>query len=279
MADKGFSLINLGDISQPVTKLIESVANGIGILYEPTRIRKTAKAEADAALIKAKGKIEIKRLSDRVTNRKKYIETRRQNNIENIVGIALTQLPEKVDENPVDEDWIIQFFNVSQDIGNEKMQSLWGRLLAGEVAKPNSFSLRTLNLIGMLRQKDAEIIEKASNYLSNSLYILFPGKTKDYLQTIGLGYFEMLNLRSLGLFSDTAPLNMEPSNTYNFHYFDRKSSVTIPEKTEDDLSNLYWLSAIVTTDIGKEVVSLCNPKPDYDYWKLLQDDIANIVKA
>ncbi len=279
MTDKGFSLINLGDISQPVTKLIESVANAIGILYEPTRIRKIAKAEADAAIIKAKGKIEIKKLSDRATNRRNYIEARRQKNIESIVEIALTQLPETVDETPVDEDWIIQFFNLSQDIGNEKMQTLWGRLLAGEVAKPNSFSLRTLNLIRMLSQKDAEMIEKATNYLSNGFYLFFPDQTQEYLKTVGLGYYEMLNLSTLGVFSNQSNLSLEPSKTYNFRYFDKEFSITIPEKKEDELTPLYWVSALVPTVVGQEVLSLCNPKPDYDYWKLLQDDITNVVKS
>ena len=35
-------------ISTPLTKLIESVAKGIGTLHEPTRIVKKAQAEAEA---------------------------------------------------------------------------------------------------------------------------------------------------------------------------------------------------------------------------------------
>ena len=34
-------------LSQPVTTLIEKIASGVGILYEPTRIRKKAIPQAD----------------------------------------------------------------------------------------------------------------------------------------------------------------------------------------------------------------------------------------
>jgi hypothetical protein len=38
-----------------------------------------------------------------------------------------------VSDTPVDEDWIVRFFNVVEDISDEMMQQLWGRILAGEV--------------------------------------------------------------------------------------------------------------------------------------------------
>ncbi len=45
---EGNSLINLGDLSKPATILIKKISNAVGILYEPRRIKNTAKAEAEA---------------------------------------------------------------------------------------------------------------------------------------------------------------------------------------------------------------------------------------
>ena len=42
----GSSLINLGDVSKPVTVLIKKISNAVGVLYEPRRITKAAEAEA-----------------------------------------------------------------------------------------------------------------------------------------------------------------------------------------------------------------------------------------
>ena len=48
------SLINLGDLAKPIDTLIHKISDATGVLYEPTRIRRKAEAESDAAIISAK---------------------------------------------------------------------------------------------------------------------------------------------------------------------------------------------------------------------------------
>ena len=69
----GNPLINLGDISKPVTLLIEKVSNAIGVLYEPQRIRKQAEAEAEAEKIKALASIELNEIQQRAVDR--FVDT------------------------------------------------------------------------------------------------------------------------------------------------------------------------------------------------------------
>ncbi len=157
----GKNLIDLSDVaglSEPLTKLIETVGNAAGTLYEPTKIRKKAKAEADAIIISTKAEsektdIEI-RMQDRVVNH----ELRRQKNIESITHAAAESLSEidEVSKESVDEDWVYRFFEESQDISDAQMQSLWAKILAEEVKKPKSFSIRTLRILKDLTKKDAE---------------------------------------------------------------------------------------------------------------------------
>ena len=45
---------NLTGLEKPLTKLIEVVSKGIGVLYEPTRINNEAIAQAEALEIKSK---------------------------------------------------------------------------------------------------------------------------------------------------------------------------------------------------------------------------------
>lgn len=49
------SLVN-NNITEPITELVKVVSNGIGILYEPRRIRKKAEAEAKALEITERSK-------------------------------------------------------------------------------------------------------------------------------------------------------------------------------------------------------------------------------
>jgi hypothetical protein len=69
MGDKGFSLVDLGKLSEPATKIVEAVRSAAGVLYEPTRIRRRAKAEADAAVIFAKNKEEVQEIELRAAER------------------------------------------------------------------------------------------------------------------------------------------------------------------------------------------------------------------
>lgn len=152
MSGNGFSLIDQKGLSEPVTKLVDTVSSGVGILYEPTRIRRKARAEADAAIILARGDEKVQEVNLRAAERLASNELRRQENIESIVVQAVEALPDKVSGESVDEDWVAQFFNYSQDISDKQMQAVWAKILAGEVAKPNTFSLRTLHLVRHLRQ-------------------------------------------------------------------------------------------------------------------------------
>lgn len=63
------SLINIGELSKPATVLIEKISGAVGILYEPTRIRREAKAKADAALTEAGAVLAIGDLERRAVGR------------------------------------------------------------------------------------------------------------------------------------------------------------------------------------------------------------------
>jgi hypothetical protein len=142
--------------SESVTKFIECVSKGIGRVYEPTAIIRKAKAEAEAGLILAQGDVAKRELIERAAQRLMHVETRRQENVESITGKALKELPENVSKEDVSSDWMAQFFENCQDVSEEEMQNLWAKLLAGEVARPGSFSRRTLHLLKTIDTRDAK---------------------------------------------------------------------------------------------------------------------------
>jgi uncharacterized repeat protein (TIGR03899 family) len=142
-------------LSQPITKLIEVMAAGCGKVYEPTHIRRASRAEADALVIMEEARSRATEISVRAAKRVLDIETRRQENIEAIAQIAQEQLPNEVSEDPVDQDWATRFVREAQDVSNEGMRMLWGKLLAGEVARPGSFSPATLQALAVLPRSTA----------------------------------------------------------------------------------------------------------------------------
>lgn len=90
--------LSLSGLSKPGTKLIEKVSDAIGVLYEPTKIRKKAKAEAEAEADAKRtdliSKLELEGIEKRAVERFLKREAKRQENIENITIQAAQNLSE-----------------------------------------------------------------------------------------------------------------------------------------------------------------------------------------
>jgi hypothetical protein len=294
--------VNLDGLTAPITKLIETVSNAVGVLYEPRQIREIAKAERDAAIIKAQGDIEIQELQRRSEQRIKARESRRQKNIESIIAKSINVLPDAVSDEPVDEDWIFQFFSDCEDVGNEEMQLIWARLLAGEVANPGTFSPRTLALVKMLRPTDAELFKLFCNYVwgtsTGRKIHIFTESTDEYLQGKGLYFSGMLHLENLGLINATPSLGYDVKDgTRTISYFGQLCTIqalqhvqTTDEREDEqmnfdaemaslkaDIAEQFGIINIRSlTDIGSELEPLCETQPDENYCKLIIDHMAQV---
>jgi hypothetical protein len=92
-------------------------------------------------------------------------EYRRQSNTEAVAVAALEDLRSnqtQTAESPVvapnvDEDWLNVFERFAEDASTERMQNLWGRVLAGEIRQPGRFALRTLRFLSEFSQAEALI--------------------------------------------------------------------------------------------------------------------------
>ena len=90
-------------------------------------------------------------------------EYRKQENREAIAREFLSELqsdqaqPDASLEAPteLDDDWLNVFERYAEDASTERLQKLWGRVLAGEVRKPGRFTTRTLRFLSEFSQADA----------------------------------------------------------------------------------------------------------------------------
>ena len=151
------SLVNLEGLTKPVSDLgialINKIGDATGILYEPTRIKRRAKAEAKAAKIQAEAKIEITDLQQRTLRRWIEEEVQRQESIEDIIAKSLDKLNEDADPHDIEDDWIIKFFDKSRLITDDQMQNLWASILAGEANCAGSYSPKTLTTLAGMNQE------------------------------------------------------------------------------------------------------------------------------
>ncbi|MRG98609.1 DUF2806 domain-containing protein [Polyangium spumosum] len=108
-----------------------------------------------------------------------FVEQRRLRNLQQVVNETannLKALPahEEVSEQGPDPDWAARFFDCAQDVSNEDMQKLWGKLLAGEIAQPGKYSLRTLDVLRNLTSTEAQLFHRYITFCSNIGQILLP---------------------------------------------------------------------------------------------------------
>ena len=260
MAD-GTSLINLGELSKPATVLVEKVCNAVGIVFEPTRIVRKAKAEASAEIIKTNASIEIRDIERRAIDRFIQQETRKQENIESITFQAVKNLPSDAQVESLDEDWIAHFFKHCETVSDKEMQSLWARLLAGEASKPSTFSKRTVQFISAIDKKDAELFTQFCQFAWN-LGEIVPFIT-DYLNNIyideGINFESLLHLETIGLIAfdgNGRYVNKALLKEHVVQYHDTLHTIKFKKESDNSLD----IGKALFTSMGKELFYIANPK-------------------
>lgn len=279
---------DLAGLSQPLTKLIEVLSSGMGAIHRPIGIRREAAAQADAIRLLGTAQLEVDvtrahalavndasnklvlaeanvRIEERAQTRLEYREVRRQENLEAIAEAAVSHLPEQVSSTEVDKDWKTRFFNIAEDVSNTDMQNLWGKILAGEVTTPGTYSVRTLEILKNLSQREAEAFQKLRYLALDAGYVLKVG-TSSHFEDFGLIFDDILNLREAGLVADGDMLSMWvdiPDDTpFLVLLFNGKGLLV--EKLEDGAKTIK-LDSLVLTAAGKQLLSLIEPQPNTEY--------------
>lgn len=158
--------------------------------------RKMADAKAYAAELEAKTKNKVALIEaqgqDALANYVAAKESRKLRNTVAVIEKAQTHFTdgEKVSDEPVDEGWKNRFFNIIEEVTDEDMREIWGRVLAGEVKRPKSYSLRTMEILRNLAKEEAALFVKAAHFYIEKDFIC----TEDF----ALSMNERLLLNEIG---------------------------------------------------------------------------------
>ena len=129
---------------------------------EVMEIRATgaAKAELAASAMLAKAGVPqslLEEIEGEIDQRIDTLFEKRLSNLAQIVTKAKDALPPgQVPDVEPDLAWTSSFSEAAQDVSDEEMQEMWARVLAGEVARPGTTSLRTMNVLRNLDQATAQ---------------------------------------------------------------------------------------------------------------------------
>lgn len=218
-------------------------------------------------------------LEERTKIRKEFKALKEQKNIESIILNSAEQLSSEktISEEPVDDDWIARFFKYAEDITNEDMQKIWGKVLAGEIKQPETFSLRTLEVLRNLTKKDADILTRAANLKISSTETDFIhiNKTETNLDKYNFTFKDQLHLKELGILQSNPNLHITLNKTScdSTVYFDTgKYLIKVCKEKDTSKHTIYILSF---TSVGREILKLINATIDENYFKEFCKEISS----
>lgn len=206
---------------------------------------------------------ELQDLTSRAANRLAITEVKKELNIENVIQISFDDLKNypNIDNSEPDKDWVLKFFNSVENISNEKMQKLWANILSGEIKRPNSFSLRTLNILTNLSQEDCEFIENVAQYTFRANECIAIYRDMDILEKYGINfkkfkYLQELNIIDSSLFTD---MTIHTSDK-DFCVLRNDDYVLISHKQQNIDMPIYTF-----TTSGEQILSLFNYSLNTNY--------------
>ncbi|MDE7297101.1 MAG: DUF2806 domain-containing protein, partial [Clostridia bacterium] len=217
----------------PANKLIDCISGALGRIFEPIHIKRMAKANAfalktmqeaidsnpelaqayDSGLIQIDNK-ELNGLTVRSIERSLYQEMVKQQNLESVVAktYGLLENEPDVPDTPVEQDWMARFVNSVETISDDDMQLLWAKVLAGEIKKPKTYSLRTLESLKNLSKEEAILFQRLCKYVITKDDCSYFVNEEELWDKNELNMGRILQLSDCGIVNDSSLIDI----TYTF---------------------------------------------------------------
>jgi hypothetical protein len=187
---------------------------------------------------------------------------------------------------PIDSDWLNSFEKEASQKSAEEMQQLFGRILAEEIRKPSTFSLKTIRLLGQLDAPTARLFSKLcslsvsmriSGQVWDARVIAKSDPASNSLQDFGLGFAKLNALHEYGLIIPD----------YN-SFLDYKLSIAVDNKVRAPFTfqGVEWglvptanyteggstrANGVALTRSGAELLTIVEPEPDDKYTQALHE--------
>lgn len=266
----------LPSISLPQT--LKNLDKAVGKLLLASSENAEARIKANTGKVKVKGKIAVEGLY-RTEEEKRKVENRAD-----VVAVAIEDMNaagETEDaKSDIDDDWLNLFARLSEDKSSEELQSLFGRILSGELRRPGSFALRTLQFVSTLSKEEAHA---TSEFLSFALDQRFVPMLSDEKKSAGPGLGLCMQMEELGLASTPNRVggfawNMTTPPGANILCAGIQRGVMIVNSTNHALT--VQVPCQILTKPAQELCRIANPPPtSFDFLKEVAQQIFEKIRS
>ena len=198
-------------------------------------------------------------------------EANRQENMEEITKKSLPYLDSASDPSKMDDDWITNFFDKSRIVSDNEIQDIWARVLAGEANSPGTYSKRTVNFLGDMDKRDAELFRALCGFgwiMGNFIPLIFDEQDAIYCNN-GINFDSLNHLNSIGLIQFNTITGFELQKipeSFVTVYCGQSLVLTMANESDNKLT----MGKVMLTRIGIELAHVCQApgvEGFYDYVK------------
>lgn len=172
---------------------------------------------------------------------------------------------DKPSDQLIDEDWLYAWRENAGRVSSEELQTLWGKILAGEVKQPGTYSVRTLEFVRGLSKGEAELLEKTSRFVIDG--VIFKRHNK-HMDSQGITFGHLVVLEELGLLIGVAGGDLHVTIKFDgetdVRHFESLGSKAICVITQQDKVS-FNLPIIKVTQLGSEVLKIGKFEVDENY--------------
>lgn len=189
-------------------------------------------------------------------------------NVAKAIAHAEVELKDDASAPPdkrIDEDWIYRWRDCAGQISADELQALWGKILAGELKAPGSYSFRVLDFIKNLTKDEAVLIAKISCLIINGFVAREP---KEALEAEGVTFSMLLELQELGVISGVESIGIQ--NSFTSQVSDRYTRLLFSHGRgllveHEDKDRVLSIGAYVVTSLGRQLLQLGKFNPSERY--------------
>jgi len=214
---------------------------------------------------------------------------RERQSIDQVTSIAANQLEnlnkgnESGSEEEISQDWINNFENEASQKSSSDMQELFGNILAGEITKPGSFSIRAVKILGQMDTRVAKLfqtlcstaisLQAAGHFFDARVASLGGSAAANSLAKYGLNFDNLNTLQEYGLvISDlNSWMDYRPAIAQNgavsIGFTHAGQLYGLVPKQERPSSAEFKVHGVMLTKAGRELMKIVPIMPNEAYTK------------
>lgn len=200
---------------------------------------------------------------------------RREVSIAKAVTYAEAELAQDTQTPPaatMSADWLLRWRENAAGVSSEELQSLWGKVLAGEVKEPGRFTLRVLDFLKNLSQAEAAELDLLSRVATgDAIY-----RCDKALLTAGITPAVLGSMEELGILSGTGAMGLNRSissqlaERYQCIISSARRAIVVAHQSPEKILQMPFYQL---TKLGLQVLQLTNNEMSEDYLRELADTV------